>query len=226
MSDQPDPFATAASFEGTGPRRKVRLQRYGEHDEADHELLRRVADADVTALLQLYERYAELIYSLAQRILHDEISADEVLLETFMQVWHEARDFQPSREHIAARIVKIARTLSLTALRRQLLSTKDETNKQGLDTAPSNDLEAGDLRRAQQHLVRNAIAQLPLRQRQVILQAYYGGLTHRELAERMGDPVEIVQLRLRLALQHLETILRSTPGNAWETPKSHRPSDL
>jgi len=143
-----------------------------------------------------------------------------------MQVWHEARDFQLSRGNIAAWMEKIARNLSLAALRQQLLSMKDETDEQSLDRAPTSDSEAGDLRRAQQLLVRNAIAQLPLRQRQVILQAYYAGLTHRELAARMGDPVEIVRLRLRLALQHLETILRLTPGNAWEAPMSQRPSDL
>ncbi len=188
-------------------------------DEADNELLRRVAADDDLALHQFYQRYAGLVYSLAYRILRDEARAEEVLQETFIRVWRAAITFDPARGRAEAWVVTIARNLSLTALRKKRVAQMDgEAAEQIPSSDESSDPEVVAWRGTQRKLVQEAVAQLPPNQRRVVVLAYFDGLTHVEIAERTGEPLGTVKSRLRLALRRLEAILRSTLGDAWEAP--------
>lgn len=184
---------------------------------SDSDLLQRIADDDDAALRVLYRRYSGLVYSLAWRMLGDQTRAEEVLQETFIRVWRAAITFDATRGRAEAWVVTIARNLALTALRK----SRDASVEDHLDEAaaiadgqdgPEQAAVSNDRRR----IVQAAVAQLPENQRQVVLLAYFDGLTHNEIAERTGEPLGTVKSRLRLALRRLQGTLRATLGETWD----------
>lgn len=181
----------------------------------DTDLMVRIAQDDESALRVLYERDAPLVYGLALRILHDQGRAEEVLQETFVRVWRAAIAFDSSRGSAQAWLITITRNLALSELRRlqahPVLGIEDDV----LCEDASSDPEALAWHNSQRALVRDAIAQLPTQQQQVVLLSYYQGLTHAEIAGRTGEPLGTVKSRLRLALRHLEPRLRSSLGEAF-----------
>lgn len=177
--------------------------------QTDLDLLRRIADDDDQALRLFYRRYAGLVYSLAFRMVHDASRAEEILQETMVRVWRAAATFDPSRGRPETWVTTIARNLLLTSLRKQRPISLDEHEE--LASALEDDHDEPDeiaWLNVRRQLVREAIAKLPDSQRQVVVLAYFDGLSHAEIAERTGEPLGTVKSRLRLGLRRLESSLR------------------
>jgi RNA polymerase sigma-70 factor (ECF subfamily) len=178
-------------------------------------LLNRVADRDETALALLYERYAQLIYALALRILQQPELAEDLVQETFVRVWRRASTFRSGPGGVPAWLFRIARNLALDQLRRQAarphtiqLAADSDGETAGHNLVdPAVDVAEQGWQRVRRDQVRNALTQLPLEQRQVIELAYFAGLTHRELANQLGVPLGTVKSRLRRGLQTLSRLL-------------------
>ena len=66
-----------------------------ENKERDIELLRRIAASDRAAFAEFYDRHATLMFSVASKILNDAGEAEDVLQETFVQIWEKAKNFDP-----------------------------------------------------------------------------------------------------------------------------------
>ena len=184
---------------------------------ADQALLARVSGGDATALRALYDVCAARAMSIAYRVLASRSEAEEVVQETFVQVWRQAASYDASRGGAMAWVATIVRSRALDRLRsraaseRAVARSEDDPDAQPTAPAPA-ELAAQRELRAQ---VMAALAALPVEQRSAIELAYYEGLSHSEIAARLGDPLGTVKTRVRLGLAKLASVLGAhRPGGA------------
>lgn len=187
---------------------------YKQH--SDESLLRLMAQQDPAALEEFYNRYAQIAYNLIARIVRDRAVADEVLQETFWQVWQKVADFS-GRGAPAAWLYRIARNKSLDHLRRQkarpqppeTASQEDEDLLWERLTEDGIEPEQTTERRWEQQDVRQALAEIPPEQRLCLELAYFEGMSQRQIATYANIPLGTVKTRLRIGLQKLQRILQS-----------------
>lgn len=165
-----------------------------------------VGSAD--ALAELYDRHAQTVYNLIFRIVRDEGVADELLQETFWQVWQKAEQFRGDGE-VAAWLFRVARNKSLDELRRRKArpATEPDTLTEELAPPAKDDVEKTAEKSWQAQRVHQALREIPDEQRRCLDLAYFRGLTHRQIAEYMDLPMGTVKTRIRLAMQKLEQSL-------------------
>ncbi len=165
----------------------------------DSELMRRIASGDNWALLQLYDRYSRLVYTLALHVLRDASAAEDVSQELFLQLWRDPKAYNPQRGSLESWISVIARHRAIDHLR------KHQKESQLLDgvllidgRSPHQSDSLCDIEK-----VRAIFFRLPAPQREVLELAYFGGLTHSEIVAKTGYALGTVKSRIRLALQTL-----------------------
>jgi RNA polymerase sigma-70 factor (ECF subfamily) len=179
---------------------------------ADETLLRLIAQHDPNALSALYERHAQTIYNVAMHIVRDATAADEILQDTFWQVWQKAADFSNTGSG-AAWLYRIARNKSLDQLRRRKARPEAIATSQLLDSHAALATEPRPVEQAteqawQQQQVRHALASLPDEQRLCLELVYFEGLSHRQIAEQTQSPIGTVKTRVRMGLEKLARLLR------------------
>ena len=185
---------------------------WAEDAHADLVALEGVARGDPDALAELYDRNARPVFSLALRILRDRLDAEDVVQEVFAQAWRQAGHYDAKRGVVAAWLLTLTRSRAIDRLRAR--RSRDDRALRGRDTM---DLRSNDLAPDVQFLtaernarVRGALDELPLLQRMALELAYYEGLTHAEIAERLEQPLGTVKTRIRLALLKLREALAGT----------------
>lgn len=178
--------------------------------ETDRALIARIDGRDADALAVLYDRYSSRLMGLAHRILGDTGEAEEVLQEVFLYVWRAASSFDATRGTVLAWLLIITRSRAIDRIRsrrpviRGVVRGLDEiANRPGLQ-----DVEADSASRQWESICRSAVAELPEDQRQVLELAYFGGLTHQEIAEKTATPLGTVKTRVRLGLMKLRERIR------------------
>ncbi|MGI8926128.1 MAG: RNA polymerase sigma factor, partial [Tepidiformaceae bacterium] len=173
---------------------------------SDAELLLLVGARDEEALLALYDRYHRLLLSLAIRIVGDRLTAEEVLQDAFLRVWEGSASYNSGRGAVSAWLFGIVRNRAIDALRsRQHRARARE--RESIDDHPGGsqpDLADGATTRI---FVRQALDALPPQQRRPLEMVYYSGLTHREAALALGEPLGTTKGRIRAALDRLRTML-------------------
>jgi len=190
-----------------------------EASERGHDLvslIERVAAGDQSALATLYDSTNRLIYSLVLRVLSDMSSAEEALIDVYTQVWRQAASYDANRGAPLAWMATVARSRAIDRLRS---GWQDQRRKESLDVlgdapanAPSPEESAAASER--QKLVREALNVLTPEQRQVIELAYYSGLSHSEIAEKLGQPLGTVKTRTRLGMMKLREALAPLLGES------------
>jgi RNA polymerase sigma-70 factor (ECF subfamily) len=169
-------------------------------------LLQRAASGDSDALLALHKRYANLVYSMAWRVLQDVGLAEEVTQDVFMKLWQHSHRYDPERGRFSSWLLSVTRFAAIDRLRHE------GRRPQAAELADGSDAQEASLERllATDHVswergqhLRLLLEQLPPEQRQVVELAYFGGLTHSELAAHLGLPLGTVKGRLRLGLERL-----------------------
>jgi RNA polymerase sigma-70 factor (ECF subfamily) len=173
----------------------------------DQVLLSKVSSGDATALRALYDSCGARALSVAYRVLGTRSEAEEVVQETFVQVWRQAASYDASRGGAMAWITTIARSRALDRLRTRAASERAVARSEEPDPhhfpAP---VELAARRELRTH-VTAALSALPPEQRSAIELAYYEGLSHTEIAARLGDPLGTVKTRVRLGLAKLAALL-------------------
>jgi RNA polymerase sigma-70 factor (ECF subfamily) len=174
----------------------------------ENEWLRRVAGGDKAALRLLYDRLAPGVMALALRLLSSREEAEEVVQETFTQVWRSAATFREERGNAGAWISTIARHRAVDRLRaRRDTDSLGDVVQQVADTGPMpQDLVSS---RHDGARVRRALDALPSEQRSVVLLAYFHGLSQSEIAAQTGQPLGTIKTRVRLAMEKLGGMLRA-----------------
>jgi RNA polymerase sigma-70 factor (ECF subfamily) len=164
-----------------------------------HALLRRLAAGDQKALGEFYDLFASLANGLALRILRDTSDAEDVVQESFVQVWRQASRYDPRRGSPQAWLCTIARTRALDRLRRRVSRREDAT-----DAPPATT----DAPQTEETLtVRKALDGLSTDQRRALELAYYQGLTQTEIARELGEPLGTIKTRIRTAMIRLREAL-------------------
>jgi RNA polymerase sigma-70 factor (ECF subfamily) len=181
----------------------------------DQDLIVRIAQGDERAIATLYDRYAQVLYAVAYRIVRERADADEVVLEALAQAWREASRFESTRGSVAAWLTMMTRSRALDQVRSRDRRTRitDAAAQEDPVTAPAmgvwrdrpNDgVEASE----RQTRVREALDQLSPPQREAIELAYYEGMSQSEIAERLQEPLGTIKTRMRLGMQKLRDALR------------------
>lgn len=178
--------------------------------EADEASLRRVAAGDGGGLAELYDRHGRAVYSLALRILGDTTESEEVVQDVFVQAWRQAARYDTTRGPVVAWLLMVTRSRAIDRLRRRrgLLPVHGDGGgaAEGLaDTAAPVDWQL--LSAEQVRAVRTALEELPDAQRAAIELAFYEGLTHTEVAERLEQPLGTIKTRIRLGLLRLRAAM-------------------
>ncbi len=161
---------------------------------------------------EVYLRCGGRCFAIALRLLPTREDAEEVLQETFLEVWRRAREFDPARGGLQAWVTTIVRTRAIDRVRAQGTVARAVAGASHepapVSAAPlAPDVAAGQ--RESRLRVWAALARLPPEQREVVELAYFEGLSQREIAERTGEPLGTVKTRMRLALEKLGTLLRA-----------------
>lgn len=170
------------------------------------ELLARIASSrDAMALEALYDRYSGPVYSLILRVTSQNAVAEELTQDVFLRLWRQAHRFDSTRGALAPWLFTVARNLSLDHLRSA--REKQRRMERGSDDPPpiavSPSYESRLDRQETMARVRNLIEQMPDDQRRALELAYFEGLTHTEIAGRMGSPLGTVKTWVRKAVMRL-----------------------
>lgn len=182
------------------------------HKLSDEQLMDLVVDGDGLALDSLYQRFANSLTRLAQRVVQDRAAAEEIVQETFWRVWKNAESFNVQRGSFRNWVHSINQRLAIDTLRRRKVRpqpARSEIEEAQMKVKPDEDMDvpgaAWDSIMAEQ--LRSAVEELPPEQKRVIDLAYFKGLSRREIAEQTGDPLGTVHTRARLALKKLREML-------------------
>ncbi len=174
-------------------------------DDVDRAVLVRIADGELDALEDLYDRYKTMAYSIAYRITADASLAEDVVQDAFLGAWRNAARYAEARGSVKTWLLAIVHHRAIDALRRSFVHEKrrasDEGLEETLETRERTDVEAA--RHEEAATVRAALAHLPSEQSQVIELAYFGGFTHSEIAEMLETPIGTVKGRMRLGLEKM-----------------------
>jgi RNA polymerase sigma-70 factor, ECF subfamily len=177
---------------------------------ADEDLMPLVERKDPAAFEIVYDRHGGPAYSLAYRIVGDRQVAEEVTQEAFLSVWRSGARFDRARGSVRTWLLGVVRNRAIDVLRRE--AGRAPTVSLELETVPEQEsrfepTDSEALRRAAGREVRGALARLPDDQVKVVQLAYFGGLSHSEIAEVLGMPLGTVKGRMRLAMEKMRTTL-------------------
>jgi RNA polymerase sigma-70 factor (ECF subfamily) len=192
------------------PLRQLRIR-----EEALAALVARAAEGDQMALATLYDETSALVYGLALRILQDQYAAEDVTIDVYAQVYRQVSSYDANRGTPSAWLVTLTRSRAIDRLRQEAQRREREepleatTRLPALTAGPEECSATTELRR----LVQRALALLTPEQRQVIELAYYSGLSHNEIAAKLGQPLGTIKTRIRTGMLLLREDLRSLlPG--------------
>jgi RNA polymerase sigma-70 factor, ECF subfamily len=182
--------------------------------ESSRELLvRRMAAGDQAAMAEFYDQTSALVFGLALRILGDRGAAEDVLTDVFTQVWKQAAAYEPSRGSPSAWLLSMTRSRAID--RRRAWARDQATEPLESDCEASVDApgpEALSAAAERHRFVHHALTHLSTELREVIELAYFGGLSHSEIASQLRHPLGTVKTRLRTAMFKLRAQL--APLNA------------
>jgi len=174
-------------------------------DEArsDELLMVRVQRDDMRAFETLYARHRAAVFRLAMRILDDHGQAADVTQEAFIALWRHRDQYRPDRGRVTWWLQSIARNGAINARRKQSRGDVPISPPPlELVVAPDSTEEEVIARDARRELAA-LVGHLPAEQRAVIELAFYAGLSHAEITERLGVPLGTIKSRIRLALERL-----------------------
>jgi RNA polymerase sigma-70 factor (ECF subfamily) len=174
---------------------------------SDEALMLLVARGEQQAVATLYDRHAGLALALAYRVVGDRGVAEEIVQESFVALWRNVGSYRPDLGSVKTWLLTIARNRAISRVRRPKGVQPDEPidDLQLADRAP-DPLEQAEAT-VRREAVQRALVDLPSDQRTVLELGFFSGLTHQEIATRLGLPLGTVKGRMRLAMDKLRISL-------------------
>jgi RNA polymerase sigma-70 factor (ECF subfamily) len=184
-------------------------------EESWSEYVWAIQKGNAEALSKLYDATSKPLYSLALHILRNRADAEEVLLDVYQQIWHAAKSFNPSRGGLWHWLILLTRSRALDRLRHTASKRQHEVPAlpEHSPVASSALLpEQASMVAQEQMTVRQAVRSLPPEQREALELAYFSGLTHIEIASRLGVPLGTIKTRIRSGMDKLRGTLQGSTG--------------
>ena len=185
----------------------------------DDELMDRLGERDIGAFEALYDRYGDLVYSVALRVVGDTYVAEDIAQDVFLRVWRRPEQFDLERGKFVTWLMSVTRNRSIDERRSRgrrlrheampaddeedVLPSRNERDDPALATVLADDRAA----------VREAMEFLPAEQKLAIQLAYFSGLTQQEIANKLGHPLGTVKTRIRLGMQKMRGALEERRGS-------------
>jgi RNA polymerase sigma-70 factor, ECF subfamily len=182
--------------------------------DEDAELLQRIGARDRSAFAEFYDKYSAMLFSIASRILSDAGEAEDVLQETFMQIWEKGGNFNPKLGKASSWVAILVRNKSIDRIR---------ASQRRMGLAREAGLEFAVIQEGDQtangsvyghekaKLIQSALVELPPEQRRAIEMAFFSGLTQNEISETLQEPLGTIKARIRRGLLHLRDRLEDLP---------------
>ncbi|HEY3069852.1 MAG TPA: sigma-70 family RNA polymerase sigma factor [Gaiellaceae bacterium] len=186
---------------------------------SDEALVALVARADDGALAELYDRFGNVAYGLALRVVRDPALAEDAVQEAFLAIWRSAARFVPGRAKASAWLLTLVHRRAVDTVRREQPRRAEPLEIAREPSANVTEDEAW--LRLQRARVQEALRRLPDQQREALELAYYGGFTQSELADRLGEPLGTIKSRMFAGLARLRELL-AEPGHEeeqWNAPE-------
>jgi RNA polymerase sigma-70 factor (ECF subfamily) len=163
---------------------------------ADSDLWLQIKLYDEQAITELYDRYSQLIFRVADQVLHDPAASEDILQEVFLQLWRVPDTFDPTKGSLPGWLTVVSRRRAIDRLRQRrgeldVDNVVVSTNARQLTDATLNQIS---------DKVRALLDGMPKELRLPFELAYTQGLTHSEISEQTGDPLGTTKSRIRLAL--------------------------
>jgi RNA polymerase sigma-70 factor (ECF subfamily) len=176
-------------------------------NSSDETLVEALRGRSVAALEEFYDRHHRVALAVAFRVLGDSSAAEDVVQEAYLALWRQADRFDANKGGARTWFLSIVRHRAIDVTRGRAFS-RERFSLEELDLEPGyEDVEQRVALRWEGGRIRQALADLPPEQREVVLLAYFGGYTHQEIAQRTGVPLGTVKGRVRLAMGKLRDSL-------------------
>lgn len=175
----------------------------------DAGLMARVRNGDRDALSEIYARHATMVYSIALKFLRDPSRAEDLAHDVFLVIWEHPERYRPEIGPFAPWFYRVTRNRAIDVLRRARRETQPGDQNLLEVTLPDPDRDPAEQAwiRADAEQARAALRALPESQRTVIELAYFAGMTQREMAEYLNEPLGTIKTRVRTGLLRLRDLL-------------------
>jgi len=178
---------------------------------ADEDLMPLVERKDPRAFEIVYDRHGGAAFSLAYRMVGNRSAAEDITQEAFLSLWRSGARYDRARGSVRTWLLGIARNRAIDLLRREVMQAPAISfdDEMSTDKRPSSSVETDveALRRDAARQVRGVLNELPGDQMRVIELAYFGGLTHSQIADMLGMPLGTVKGRMRLGMEKIRARL-------------------
>jgi RNA polymerase sigma factor (sigma-70 family) len=179
---------------------------------ADHWalLMRAVAERrDRAAFTEIFDYFTPRLEAYLIRLGLDPGASEEIAQDVMITLWRKADLFDPQKSSLATWLYRVARNRRIDLSRRSRTDYVDPQSPTILDIAEEKRIDAEMDGQQRDDIVRGLIADLPVEQKDLVMLAFYEGLSHSQIAERTNLPLGTVKSRLRLAFTRLRRSLEA-----------------
>jgi RNA polymerase sigma factor (sigma-70 family) len=169
---------------------------------SEEELVRALQNREKIAIEALYDMYSSSLYGVISRIVIDEATAEDVLQETFVKIWHSFSGYSTEKGRLFTWMVNIARNLAIDKIRSK--DFKNQNKNQELENNVTFiDEQRNTVYNPELLGIKELVATLKPEQKLILELVYFKGYTHVEAADELGIPLGTIKTRLRMAIQQL-----------------------
>jgi len=162
-------------------------------------------DKDKKAIGLIFDHYGALLLNVIKRVIKDQMMAEEVLQKVLLKIWTNADAYRNSKGSLFTWLVAISRNAAIDQTRTKDFRLTKESERSVELVSIYDKVESND--QLEKMYIRQLLNQLPESQKQLIDLSYFGGYTHKEIAQRLDMPLGTVKTRIRLAIKHLRSVI-------------------
>jgi RNA polymerase sigma factor (sigma-70 family) len=169
---------------------------------SEEELVLALRNREKIAIEALYDMYSSSLYGVISRIIPDIATAEDVLQETFVKIWHSFSAYSAEKGRLFTWMVNIARNLSIDKLRSK--DFKNHSKNQELENNVTFiDEQRSTVYKPELMGIKDLVQTLKPEQKSILNLVYFKGYTHVEAADELGIPLGTIKTRLRMAITEL-----------------------